>query len=272
VPVRDSEWVAITYFAYVCALALLLPVHEERPAAAGRAGAAAAALLVLIVAASYATSPAATAVRDWLPTAYILAAYHATGPFYAGPMPRWERWLERIDRRLLPCLFDGRSARAPRALLEAVELIYLSVYALIPAGFAVFYFGTANPPVDRFWTGVLAAELACYALLPWIRTRPPRAIEPAGPRDRRLLFRRLNLAILDRASVRVNTFPSGHSAGAMAVGLALAGVDAPAGAAFTAMAIAIAAASVAGRYHYAADAAAGLAIGALAAAIAARSG
>jgi hypothetical protein len=86
--VRDSEWVALTYFAYVCALALLLPVHEGRPAAAGRAAAgAAAALLVLIVATSYATSPAATAVRDWLPAAYILAAYHATGPFNAGPMP-----------------------------------------------------------------------------------------------------------------------------------------------------------------------------------------
>jgi hypothetical protein len=61
----------------------------------------------------------------------------------------------RADRfRPLPWLFDGRPAGAPRALLEAIELIYLSMYALIPAGFAVFYFGTADPPVDRFWTGV----------------------------------------------------------------------------------------------------------------------
>jgi membrane-associated phospholipid phosphatase len=71
-------------------------------------------------------------------------------------------------------------------------------------------------------------------------------------------MRRLNTWILEGASNGWNTFPSGHVAGSLACGLAVAPRLPAAGAALMVIAGLIAVASVAGRYHYAADAAAGV--------------
>src|SRR5205807_471481 len=64
------------------------------------------------------------------------------------------------------------------------------------------------------------AALPCYGLLPWLPTRPPRAIE-TPERAVQSAMRALNVKILDRASVQLNTFPSGHAAASIAIALAV---------------------------------------------------
>jgi membrane-associated phospholipid phosphatase len=86
-----------------------------------------------------------------------------------------------------------------------------------------------------------------------LEARPPaRAID--GP------LRRFNQAIAARGSIHANTIPSGHAAGAFACALAIGEALPIAGALFAALAVSIAAASVLGRYHYAADAVLGFAV------------
>ena len=70
--------------------------------------------------------------------------------------------------------------------------------------------------------------------------------------------RRVNDLVLRRGSIHVNTFPSGHAAGALATALAVAHISPAAGYAFGIVALGIAAGSIVGRYHYAADSLAGL--------------
>ena len=146
-----------------------------------------------------------------------------------------------------------------RFVLDLLELAYLSVYVLVPAGFALLYFSGIPFDVDRFWTVVVAAELACYGMLPWIQTRPPRAIEAGAPAAASVL-RQANLLVLSRGSIQVNTFPSGHAAGSVATALAVADVLPAAGAVFGIWALAIVIGSVVGRYHYVADSVLGAAV------------
>ena len=149
---------------------------------------------------------------------------------------------------------------APRAVIEYLELAYLLCYAVVPAGYACLVLaGHGGDAIDRFWSIVLLASFLCYGLLPWIPTRAPRAIEPSRG-ARRSSIRQLNMAVLDRASVQWNTFPSGHTAASVATALAVASDMPLAGFVLGAVAVSIAAGSVVGRYHYAADALAGVAV------------
>jgi membrane-associated phospholipid phosphatase len=102
--------------------------------------------------------------------------------------------------------------------------------------------------------------LSSYAPLPWLRSRPPRALEAslaAHP-----FFRRLNTAILDNASVQANTLPSGHVSGAVAAAFGILTVNVTAGWAVMIVAGVIAIAAIAGRYHYVVDCVAGAAVAA----------
>jgi membrane-associated phospholipid phosphatase len=101
-------------------------------------------------------------------------------------------------------------------------------------------------------------------MLPWVQTRPPRAIAGVPPPeevpDLRRRLRRLNLAILRCSSNQVNTIPSGHVAAALAVSLMVLATDPVLGLAFLTLALAIAVATVVGRYHYTVDSLAGAAV------------
>ena len=109
---------------------------------------------------------------------------------------------------------------------------------------------------------MLVASFGCYGILPWLHTRPPRSIEPAGPIDQRsLALRRLNMAVLDQAAVQVNTLPSGHTATALAAALVVGELLPGLLPVLVALALAIALATVIGRYHYAVDTILGLAVG-----------
>jgi hypothetical protein len=178
-------------------------------------------------------------------------------------MPAVEGWLMEIDHRLFRRLhLHTLVARAPRALLESLELSYALCYPLVPAGYFVFASTGHEAWADHYWTTVLGAELTSYGMLPWIQTRPPRSVEPEDPlAPRGVAVRRLNFSILGRGSIQVNTIPSGHAAGAVAIALSVASVLPAAGVVFLAIAVSILVASVVGRYHYALDAVLGAAVG-----------
>lgn len=201
---------------------------------------------------------ASTSQLPWVhlvvPGAALLGGYWLSGPFFDRPQPALERGLLRIDRAV--CATVGCRAwpsRAPRWMLESLELAYAADYLVVGGGVLLLW-PLGVDAVIRYWTTVLGAELACYAALPWIRTRPPRTVEPPGPVDLRdLYFRRLNFAVLHRASVHANTIPSGHVAGAVAASLAVM-MDMPAaGVALLAVSGFISLAAFVGRYHYFVD-------------------
>jgi membrane-associated phospholipid phosphatase len=198
------------------------------------------------------------------PLAYLLIGYWLPAMLVPQPNAAFERALLNFDHQLFSA--DGlvqfeRNAR--RLLIEYLEAAYLLCYAVVPAGYLCLLFGGYDAKtIDRFWSVVLLASFVCYGVLPWLPTRAPRAIE-AQRAAARSWIRGINLAVLNRASVQWNTFPSGHTAASLATALAV-GMHMPiAGVALGVVAMGIAVGSVVGRYHYAADAVAGAVVAAL---------
>jgi PAP2 superfamily protein len=171
---------------------------------------------------------------------------------FTAPMPRAERALLQFDRVLR---VGAVSSAAPRWIAELLEFCYAAVYALIPIALALHLRFTASPDYDRFWTVILVTDYGCFAVLPWIQTRPPRGLEAADPW--RSSLRTFNLRLLDAASIRVNTFPSGHAAEALAAALLVSNAPSAVVAWMLFNALAVSAGAVFGRYHYATDAIAG---------------
>jgi len=261
--------VLVAFLAYAGVLAWLRPIGRRRRVMVTAFVLADAAVLWWL---SGADTVAEVALRDWMPVAQILFTYWLSGAFVGPPMPRAEAWLARWDRRL----FEGWRlgtfvARAPRGLLELFELAYLSIYIVIPFGFAIVWFGASTLDAHRYWTVVVAVEVTCYATLPWICTRPPRALGLHDVIDRRrVTVRRFNLLILGRGSIQANTVPSGHAAGAVATALMVGEYLPWPGLALAVLALGIVAGSVIGRYHFAADSILGVAVAIVVWAIAGR--
>jgi membrane-associated phospholipid phosphatase len=204
-------------------------------------------------------SPALSVI---IPSLVLLAGYWLSGLLFVRPDVRLERWLHSVDHRALvgTGVLDAYR-RAPRIVREFFELSYLLVYLAVPAGATMLAMSGRAGHVNRFWTVVLLAEFACYGMLPWLQTRPPRALESedqlnAGDAG----LRRLNLRIANRASIQVNTLPSGHAAGAFATAFAVMAITPAAGIAFLVLAVSISIATVLGRYHYAVDTVLGVAV------------
>jgi membrane-associated phospholipid phosphatase len=254
---RSPEWVALAFFLYLAAAAFLM-----RPPADRKRRVIARALLIaaFILAMAVPSGDVAARARDWLPLVYLLLGYWLPAHLIECTNPRLERMLLEFDRRLFGADGLARFAnRAPRLVIELLELAYLFCYPVLPLGFIWLVLGGFPEEGDRFWTSVLLAGFCCYGLLPWLPTRAPRAIEETAPRGRSSI-RALNLDILNRASVQLNTFPSGHTAASFAAALAVGAHLMSAGAVLGAIALGIAIGSVVGRYHYAADAITGAAV------------
>ena len=247
---------AAAYFTYLAALACFASVPPGRKAKA------------LVVSLGVVALIAVFGMPGIMPLVYLLLGYWLPALLVSAPNPAVERWLLDVDRRLFGR--DGLSTfneRAPRWLVEYLELAYLLCYAVVPAGYVWLLVAGYQREADRFWSTVLLASFLCYGLLPWIPTRAPRAVEGDRPL-RGSTLRQVNLAVLSRASVQWNTFPSGHTAASIATALAV-GTHVPiAGVVLGSIAASIAAGSVAGRYHYAADAMAGAVVALLAFAMA----
>jgi membrane-associated phospholipid phosphatase len=262
------QFVALGYITYLAVVSLTRSKFEKARRPLFAAAAVASAILAIGLPAIRSRA-LALALDILLPGAVLLAGYWLSGLLFVRADARLERWLRSIDDAVL-----GRSGvlawfhRAPRIVVEYFELSYLLVYLVVPAGAATLALAGHVDAVGRFWTIVLLAEFTCYGMLPWIQTRPPRSIEAApGSSARTQSIRRLNISIADRASIQVNTMPSGHAAGALAAALAVASTMPIAGAVFLVFAVSIAVATVLGRYHYVVDSVLGLLVAAIAWAI-----
>jgi membrane-associated phospholipid phosphatase len=261
------HWSTVT-LAYLSYLAVVSWLRPTSPGARGR--------VLLAAAAAWAAFAGATnshidldalppALLVALPALILLFGYWLSGLFFTSPDPAIEQRLLRLDSAVLARLDPGRWSRGGlRFLLEWLELSYLLVYLLLPAGAVVAVIAGAPGASGRFWTVVLLAEFACYAALPWIQTRPPRVLEDPVGSPPAIGVRRLNLAIARRASIQANTLPSAHAAGAVAAALCVIEVSPNVGAAFMVVATSIAVATVVGRYHYLLDSILGGLVGAAA--------
>jgi hypothetical protein len=236
------------------ALAALTQPIRRRPVAFT------AAVAYALVAAGTATVVTSFWVNLLVPGALLLHGYWLSGLLFHSPQPWLETWLLHTDRAVAA---DGWMSRLPRSIAELLEASYAAVYLVVGGGaIYVATFGTAA--VAYYWSLVLTSALASYAPLPWLRSRPPRAIELHNPHPpdaaERPYLRRLNRLILDNASVQANTIPSGHVSGAVAAALGVMAVDGAVGSSLMVVAVLIAVAAVAGRYHYAVDCVAGAAV------------
>lgn len=253
---RSFEWATVGFYAYCLVVAIAnRSVPAGRRASIALGAAAIGGLAAWAPAAPWRDSPA---LRDWILPAvvYLLGGYYLSGLFYVAPMPRFERRLVALDRRLAAGTW---SARVAVALLEFLELSYLAVYAMVGLGPLVAYAAAGLAEVERYWTIVLTADYVCFACMPWAQTRTPRALEGEPPASRSRV-RRLNLAVLGGFSHERNTFPSGHAAEALTVVLALSRASPAVSVALAPLAIGVGTGSVVGRYHFAADAIAGYAV------------
>jgi len=195
-----------------------------------------------------------------MPLVYILLGYWLPALLVTGTNQALELRLLTLDRRWVGT-GNGTtiSERTPRPVIELLELAYLFCYPIVPIGLGCLYVAGLRAESDRFWTAVLLAVFGCYGVLPWLPTRPPRAIEGAPVRSAGLV-RRVNLRVLGLASIQLNTFPSGHVAASLATALAVCACLPFVGLPLGLLAVGIAIASVVGRYHYAADALGGAAL------------
>ena len=256
-----TEWIVIGFFGYLIVLAIAHRIDRSSRLRVIRVGLVCIAFATML--SQLRLSPVLQIVREWVPGIYLVEGYWLCGAFFRRPMRRFEGWLMGIDTRLLSLTRTNRFlARGPRVVLEYFELTYLLVYPFVPAAFGLFCWLGHRGEADRFWATALIAGYGAYGVLPWIQTRPPRALEPTSPLDARgLRFRRYNLATLGRLSVQVNTFPSGHASMAVAAALTIASVDLGFGLALLVVAASITLATVLGRYHYTIDSVLGVLLG-----------
>jgi membrane-associated phospholipid phosphatase len=256
--------VALGYFSYLALVSLTR--QEFAPA---RLPLLVAAAIGWMCFALVGEAPLSATLEVVVPALALLAGYWMSGRLFVRHDVGIERWLRSVDDAILT-----RSGvlpwfrQAPGLIAEYFELSYLLVYVAVPAGATVLALAGHADRIDRFWTVVLLAEFACYGMLPWIQTRPPRILEAdvgggwglTPPASRTRPIQQFNRRIADRASIRANTIPSGHAAGALATALAVGSSMPVAGVVFAVLAISIAVATVLGRYHYVIDTVLGVAV------------
>ena len=207
-----SEWVVCGFFAYLAVLSRIRPLAAAARRRVALVGLVCIALVIML--SRLRPSPSLEVLREWLPAVYLLQGYWLCGVFYRRPMPGIERRLLAVDTWLFgPGALGRLVARTPRIVCSCFELAYLLAYPLVPLGFGAFVALGQRARADDFWTAALIAAFGCYGMLPWIQTRPPRALAMRGPLCSPYpVLRRLNGAVLHRLSVQANTMPSGHAA------------------------------------------------------------
>lgn len=248
---RCSEWIAFLYFVYLACVCWLRPLPRRRRLLVTSVSLA-------LLAAIWIGRTVPTLIRDWAPLVYVSVGYYLTGRLFVAPSIRFESWLLDWDRRLLGDP-TTRFAAWPRWLVAYLDLVYMSCFLLLPAGLLVLEATGRGALADHYWTIVLAADLGAFAPLSVVQTRPPWALEPP-PTLAAPAVHRLASYMVRNATIRVNTFPSGHVAVSLAIAFAVAGSTPLAGAVLLGLALTTAVGCVVGRYHYVVDVLAGAAL------------
>jgi membrane-associated phospholipid phosphatase len=246
--VWTTERLAFAYFVYLAIVCWLRPLARARQVGLS---------LVAVVSAFaiFYVHAAPIEIREWAPAAYILVGYYASAYLFVAPSTTTEAWLAGWDRRLLGDP-STRFAGWPRTVVAALEIVYMGCFLVIGGGFAILAAGGQRALADRYWTLVVAAELLSFAPLAFVQTRPPWALERKPVLADRAVHD-LAAAMVQRFTIRVNTFPSGHVAGSLAVALAVSGPMPWVGIGLGVVAAIVAVACIVGRYHYVIDVAAG---------------
>ncbi len=257
---RTAEWINLIFFCLVGGLAFLVPLKRTKRVAILLIGGLGVGLVVGAQFVGRVLSPlAASVVRDWLPAAMILLAYHQGGQFFSRPLESLQSGLLRFDRRLFDFLSRSIGAsEVPRLVRVYFEIAYFFCYPLVPMGVGVLYLAHMRGRTDDFWAIVLPPTYLCYAMIPFFPTLPPWALNggrnSVGGEDG---VRAANFFILRHLSIKANTFPSAHVAASLATALALLEFVPFAGLVFLWLAISITISTVTGRYHYVLDAVTG---------------
>jgi membrane-associated phospholipid phosphatase len=247
---RGWELASVISFVYTALVAAFFRRGLSRSARIRAVGGSVAALLLTVASA---IAPVHPLLHGWLfPPALLLLSYWTSGLLFVAPMKQVERLFAFVDR-LVKVRRVG--SLAPASLAEFLEFSYAAVFALIPIALGLHLTLSPAPDTDRFWTVILVTDFICFAALPWIQTRPPRALESGEPWSSS--FRNFNLRWLATASIQVNTFPSGHAAEALAAALLVSNLRPVVFILMLFNAAAVSAGAVFGRYHYAIDAFAG---------------
>ena len=190
--------------------------------------------------------------RDWTPFLYVSFGYYVTGWLFVEPSEAREAWLLGWDHRLLGDP-TRRFAHWPGWVVGYLDVVYMCLF--LPAAFSYSSLGARGRQSLR--TMVRAADLGAFAPLSVFQTRPPWVLEApavlAGG-----AIRRLASHMVRNATIRVNTFPSGHAAVSFAIALAVMGSMPVTGVVLLVLAISVSVACVVGRYHYAIDVVAGV--------------
>lgn len=253
---RVAEWIQLIFVTLLALAAWFRPLDLARRL---RIGALALVAIAALTAARYSvrwlSAPAASVLRDWLPAALLLVPYWQVGQFFISPDPAAEHRLAAFDRKCFALLGvePGHVSIGP-GFAVYMQLAYVMVYPLIPLGLVALYASGLRTHVDEYWVVVLPATYLCFAITLFVPALPPRLL-PGYPTFRIPATRlgSVNQDILDRASIRAITFPSGHVASSMAAALVLLRLEPRVGAAFLWVALSIAVSTVVGGYHYAAD-------------------
>lgn len=272
---RISEWVLVSFFAYICLIAPFFPARPDlgwRPY--GVFAAVTAALIVIANLEQGRWSIPITKLRDWLPIVYTLVAFREMELFlplsYSGQL---ERGWVRLDRLVLNQwhLRPAVEHFGP-AIPIYLEICYLLVYALAPICVAILYLLRKRVLADRFWTIFLAGTLLAYGLFPYFPSQPPRFAFPnLDNPDFNTAIRQLNVSILNKGSIHAGVFPSAHVSSAFACAWAMFVLlprHKSIGWVLLFYAVSVSVATIYGRYHYTADVIAGFGVSLVAAALA----
>jgi len=265
---RPSEWLFLSYFAYVVVLSAIFRdrphLHVSQPLIYFFA--AFALFLSLRRLQRGRLETVIAIVRDWLPIIVLLVAFREMELFVPA---KYDLVLEsgwiKLDQIVL---HDWRL----RALIERTgtaaplyfEFCYLLVY-----GLAVFTLGWIaaldnRRLIDYFWAVYLSGTLSAYALFPFFPSLPPRyAFTLVEPPQVTTWVRTLNLELLRGATIHAGVFPSAHVSSAFSAVWALYFIFPKKhwlAHAMLVYAISVSTATVYGRYHYVADVLAGFAV------------
>ena len=252
---RVAEWINLVFFAFFVIVSLLRPLTIQRRIAIVVIGTLG---IILIIAAQFAHqffSPLAVSVaRDWLPVALMPMVYWQAGRFSIRVNQGFQKRLQRLDDRLLTGWLPGLTAKPGyRWVAASLELAYLSCYVLVPMGLVVLYLAHMRRQTSEYWLVVLAATYPCYAFTAFVQTLPPRLLETNSLHPIAGKIRTLNLWIVRRVSIHLNTFPSAHVTATLGGSLVLLRLAPAVGLVFLLVSIGIALGAALGRYHYTAD-------------------